>query len=146
MKYYVILDRNTLTKYGITHKLWLGRLYLIQRREYNKNLILIVQKDNDLSKFDLKLNPLYIHYFSGFALSSNEIEFIDYEMSMCPSDSHIRALKRKYDAKKFQSFLHKYKKELEVGYVGELIRRCISEPSIVSERLNQKEFFESMKG
>lgn len=145
MKYYVILDRSTLTKYGITHKLWLGRLYLAQRREYNKNLIMIVQKDNDLSKFDLKLNQLYIHYFSGFALTSNDIEFIEYELSMCPNDSHLRELKRKYDAKKFQSFIRKYKKELKIGYVGELIHRCITEPSIVSERLNEKEFFDSLK-
>lgn len=145
MKYYVILNKNTLTQYGITHKLWLGRLFILQRCEYDKNLILTVRKSNDLSKYDLKLNPLYIHYFSGFALTTDELDYIDYEMSMYPDNEFIQNLKRKYDAKKIRSFLKKYKKHLDIDYVGELVRRCIQSPSLVRESLVQKEFFDTLR-
>ena len=55
MKLYVILDRSTKTEYGITDKLWLARLFYIQRYKYDNNLILIHRKSN-LAKRSLPYN------------------------------------------------------------------------------------------
>lgn len=140
MKYYIILDKNTFTQSGMTHKLWLGRLFLLQRREFNKNLILTIQKSNELSNYDYINNRLRIHYFSGYALTSEELEYIDYEMSMYPDSEYVKNYLTKYtyskktikNAKKYLNGLEDYKKYL--------IHNCVRNLSIVKDVLYQKDF------
>ena len=89
MKKYIILDRYNFTQYGVTTKIWLARLFILQRREYNKNLIYNIQKDTEDNKFKITLNDLNLQYLSGFALTNREIDYINYEIDMISSQEKL---------------------------------------------------------
>ena len=114
MKLYVVLDRSTKTEYGITNKLWLARLYYLQRYRYNKNLLLTHRKSN-LAKHDLHFNDHCIRYFSGFALVDEEIKYLNY----CMTDRGVDYLRKRYKKKRFQKVIDELEKEL--------IEQCISD-------------------
>ena len=130
MKLYVILDRSTKTEYGITDKLWLARLFYIQRYKYDNNLILIHRKSN-LAKRSLPYNDLYIRYFSGFALVEEEIKYIDY----CMTDFGIDYLRRKYKKKRHMKVID----EMETDLIEQCISDCILRRKFVKDKIYQVE-------
>ena len=146
MKKYIVLDRHNFTQYGVTTKLWLVRLFILQRREYNRNLIYKIQKDTEDNKFNIKLNDLNLRYLSGFALTNREIDYINYEIDMISSKEKIEYFKNKYRGKSIQKFLKKYEEEAIPQLIEYLAYKCITDPSHVDNILYQKAFFESLKG
>ena len=121
LKYYIIQDESFKKKYGITDKLWLAQLFIIQRHEYNKNLTInTIRKDKDI-KFTTKLDDDYIRYFSGFALTNREIQYIQYEMSMYYTKKDLKKLKKKYNTKSVKDFLNKYMKDFTDIFMLDLI-------------------------
>ncbi|MDY5646991.1 MAG: hypothetical protein SPF22_08315 [Candidatus Onthovivens sp.] len=146
MKKYIVLDRHNFTQYGVTTKLWLVRLFILQRREYNRNLIYKIQKDTEDNKFNIKLNDLNLRYLSGFALTNREIDYINYEIDMISSKEKIEYFKNKYRGKSIQKFLKKYEEEAIPQLIEYLAYKCITDPSHVDNILCQKAFFESLKG
>ena len=146
MKKYIILDRYNFTQYGVTTKIWLARLFILQRREYNKNLIYNIQKDTEDNKFKITLNDLNLQYLSGFALTNREINYINYEIDMISSQEKLEYFKNKYSKKSIQKFLKRYEKDIIPQLIEYFAYKCIIDPSHVNSILDQKAFFDSLKG
>lgn len=139
LKYYIIRDKMFKNKYGITDKLWVAELFMIQRHEYTKNLTIDTQKDKKYDKYSISMEENYIRYLSGFALTNKEINFINYEMSMC-HDSN-KQLRKKYDSKKISQFIDFIEKEYKV----DLIEQCFKNSNEVLTNYDRLSFFENLK-
>ena len=145
LKFYIIQDKSFKKKYGITDKLWLAQLFIIQRHEYNNNLTLqTIRKDKDI-KFSTKLDDDYIRYFSGFALTNGEINYIQYEMSMYYDKKDLKKLKKKYNTASVKEFLEKYMNEFTDTFMLDLIENCLRFSSLVDSSCNESQFFENLK-
>lgn len=125
MKLYVILDRMSKIEYGITDKLWLARLFYIQRFETNNNLVLVHRKSKNTRM--LLHTDRWIHYFSGFALLNHEIEYIN----LAILDAGIGYYRRKYKRKRQQQMLD----DVEQSVIDRSIQDCIHRKSDVLDRL-----------
>ena len=84
MRLYVVLDKTSKIEYGVTNKLWLARLFVIQRYDTNKNLTIDCRKSKK-SKHDLIYHDLNLYYFSGFALLYEELQYIHSNIFDCLS-------------------------------------------------------------
>lgn len=126
-------------KYGITDKLWVAELFMIQRHEYTKNLTIDTQKDKKYDKYSITMEENYIRYLSGFALTNKEINFINYEMSMCHDFN--KRLRKKYDSKKISQFIDFIEKEYKV----DLIEQCFKNSNEVLTNYDRLSFFENLK-
>lgn len=145
LKYYIIQDKSFKKKYGITDKLWIAQLFMIQRHEYNSNLtIKTIRKDKDI-KFTTKLDDNYIRYFSGFALTNREIQYIQYEMSMYYNKKELKKLKKKYNIKSVKKFLDTYTNEFIDVFMLDLIENCLRFSSLVTSSYDESQFFENLK-
>lgn len=149
MKYYVVLNRDTLTQYGVTNKLWLVRLFIIQRREYNRNLILREKKGNDITKEMLMQDPTYIHYFSSCAsaLTNAELELLDYIL-LTHGHAHEDELsfyhKKFRDSKKKLKKLQIYEKVVIPQMIEDLVEKIISQHGDIMQYQQEKNFFENI--
>ena len=139
LKYYIIRDKMFKNKYGITDKLWVAELFMIQRHEYTKNLTIDTQKDKKYDKYSISMEENYIRYLSGFALTNKEINFINYEMSMCHDFN--KQLRKKYDSKKISQFIDFIEKEYKV----DLIEQCFKNSNEVLTNYDRLSFFENLK-
>ena len=144
MKLYVISDSISHSVRGLTSKEWIAMLFLMQRRELNNNLKITIQKSDDNRKFNYKMNDLYINYFSGFALTNLELEYIHYQLSMYPNKESISEFENEYDSKTIRKFLKKYKKKGLSNYFDDFAQRAIYNPSEVQDLVYQKRFFENI--
>ncbi len=150
MKYYIILNKETLTQYGVTYKLWLARLFILQRRMYDKNLIIKEEKSNKMSKELLKEDSNYIRYFSDFsvALTEDELDLLDFIQL---SYTHTHKDEIKFYKKKFKKSLKKLKKleeyeEVVVPMVTrDLINQFLSQRALIDEFRQQRNFLKSLE-
>lgn len=126
MKLYVILDRISKIEYGISDKLWLARLFYIQRYDTNHNLVLIHRKSKG-ARYLLTYKDRSIHYFSGHALLSYELEYINLVLL----DTGIGYYRRKYKQRKVQRMLD----QIEKSIIASSIADCIHRQSDVIDRL-----------
>lgn len=126
MRLYVILDKITNTEYGITNKLWLARLFYLQRHETNRNMIIICRKSK-MRKGDLLYHDLNLYYFSGFALLDDEIQYVNYNIL----DAGIEYYKKKYKKKRFQHTID----HIEKAVINNSIMDCIYRKYVVLDRL-----------
>ena len=146
MKLYVISDSISHSVRGLTSKEWIATLFLLQRRELNNNLKITIQKSDDSLRFSYKMNDLYINYFSGFALTNLEIEYVNYQLSMYPDKQSVIEFENEYNnSETIRKFLKKYKKKGLSSYLDEFARRAILNPSEVQDLVYQKRFFENIK-
>lgn len=135
MNGYIIMDGLTLKIYGIAHKRWLMRLFVVQRHDVlNKNLI--IQKSNEIG-LDAQANDNFLHYFSGFALTNREIEFISYQLTV---NKFGHSDNEKIASKKINRILRLYNDKVLPEYVLSLIQTCIHCPAAVDESLSEKYF------
>ena len=127
MRLYIVLDKKSNIKYAITSKRWLARLFYIQRYKINTNLIITHQKSK-LSKSDLQYHDLALHYFSGFALLPDELDYIDTNLI----DSGIAYYREKYHKK-----VHKRALEaMESIIINDSIKACIYRKSEVLDKIH----------
>lgn len=139
MNTYIIIDSQTLKVYGLSNKRWLSRLFYIQRREYNDNLI--IRKNKEPDKFSTRLNDLYLHYFSGFAVTNKELEYMDYQLEISKFGHPPEDIPK---TKKIKRFLKKYYDVILPGYKEWIILEAIVRPALVDELLEQKHFLASI--
>ena len=128
MRLYIILDKISKLEYGITDKLWLARLFYIQRYDTNHNLVLIHRKSNRVDRKTLQYNDRSLCYFSGFALLNDEISYIEQMLF----DAGIGYFRRKYRRKRYQAILDK----VEQSIIDSSIQDCIYRRSDVIDRLS----------
>lgn len=144
LKFYIIQDKSFKKKYGMTDKLWLAQLFIIQRHEYNTNLTInTIRKDKDI-KFSIKLDDDYIRYFSGFALTNKEIKYIKYELSMFYNKKDLKKLKKKYQVKSVNDFIENCNMYIDEVYVN-LIENCLRFSSLVNSSYDELNFFENLE-
>ena len=118
MEYYVILDRISKREYGITNKLWLARLFCIQRYKVNRNIIYLSRKSKR-SKSDMVYHEKWIRYFSGYALCNYELEYIDTVIE----ESGMHYFRRKYKKAKFQRHINSMEDMLVATSILNIIYR-----------------------
>ena len=127
MKLYIVLDKISKIKYGITNKIWLARLFIIQRTVINKNLIIECQKSKK-NKHDLIYHDLNLYYFSGFALLYEELQYIRGNIF----DAGIYYYRDKYKQKSIQKKIDTIEKDI----IKTSINNCIYRKCDVLERIN----------
>ena len=127
MKLYIILNRRTKHEYAITNKLWLARLYYMQRYSVNRDMILIRRKSKQ-SKDLVMYNGNWLHYFSDFVMTNDELRYIESVVY----DAEIGHLRQKYKKSKFQHILDVVERDL----IDQSIQWCIHRHGEVMDRLN----------
>ena len=153
MKYYIILNSNSLTQYGITHKLQLAYLFILERRNYLNNLTLKEEKSNDMTKDKLKSNQKFIHYFSDLdvVLTTEEKEVYDYIINSYVGDkSLLKSYRKRYAKKKFSKELLVKLDEYEEVVIPQtkenIITSIISNSGIIEDFKQEKSCFENIRG
>ena len=127
MRLYVVLDKTSKIEYGVTNKLWLARLFVIQRYDTNKNLTIDCRKSKK-SKHDLIYHDLNLYYFSGFALLYEELQYIHSNIF----DAGIQYYRKKYKQKSIQRKID----TIEKGIIRSSIHECIYHKCDVTEKLH----------
>ena len=131
MRLYVILDRRTKREYAITNKLWLARLYYMQRYNVTRGRILIRRKSKQ-DKSMLQYNSGWLHYFSGFVLSNDELTYINTVID----DADLYHMRKKYTKPKFQKMIDSIENDLITQSINTCIyrnREVIDQLSLLSE-------------
>lgn len=127
MRLYVILNRRTKHEYAITNKLWLARLYYMQRFSVNGELIFISRKSKQ-SKSTIIYSGNWLHYFSGYVMSNDELRYINSVLD----DAGVGYLRQKYRKPKFKKIIN----DVEDDLIKRSIHKCIYQNSEVIDRLN----------
>ena len=126
MRLYVVLDKNSKIEYGVTNKIWLAKLFLIQRYDINNNLTIQCRKSKR-DKHDLIYHDLNLYYFSGYALLNDEIQYINSNIL----DFGIDYYRKKYSKKMLKSKID----TMEKAIIASSIHDCIYRKCDVMEKL-----------
>lgn len=135
MKYYMVLDRSGRNIYGVSDKEWLARLFYVQRKPYESDMIILRRKHPYLTKHNDCDYDYKIRYVSGYALLNYEVQYIEHNFISSGFDYFERKYRR---SKRARKFLKRKKEE----YLRLLVRDCYEMPKMVLSYLDAITEFE----